>query len=106
MIVTFANPYKFEGKEYKDIELNIDEMSGGDLKQMVNDFARMKKITNPVMKSVTVIAWDDNFDVFVAAKCSEQPIEFFEKLPVSEYMQVISAVQSFFNSSALGAQAI
>lgn len=106
MFVTFAKAVKFEGKDYKDVELKLEDLSGADLKQLISDYARMKKIVNPVMRTVTVICWDDSFDLFVASKRSEQPIEFFEKLPVSEYMQVIGAVQAFFNSSALEAQAI
>ncbi|MGN0903163.1 MAG: hypothetical protein ACI4M9_07745 [Succinivibrio sp.] len=106
MFITFANPVKFEGKEYKDVELKLEDLSGFDLKQLINDYSRMKKIVNPVMRSVSVICWDDNFDLFVASRRSEQPIEFFEKLSASEFIQVIGAVQSFFNSSALEAQAI
>ncbi len=104
MFVTFSKAFKFEGKEYKDIEIKVEDLSGADLKRLIADYSRLKRITNPVMKSVTVIAWDDGFDVFVASQMSDQPVEFFEKLPVAEYMSVVGVIQTFFNSSALEAQ--
>ena len=37
MFVTFAKAVKFEGKEYKDVELKLEDLSGADLKQLNND---------------------------------------------------------------------
>lgn len=97
MNYVFANPVTFEKTEYTQVELKLEDMSGATLKNLKRDYLKQVKLANPVMQSVTVLMWDDDFCIFAACKFSDQPIEFFENLPVNEYAGVIGSVQSFFN---------
>lgn len=100
MIIKFETPVEFEGKKYPDVEIKCEDMSGAQLKDLIKRYSRDNKITNPLLKSATVVTWDDDFAIFVAQDLSDKPFEFFDALKASDYMLVVSMIQGFFNGSA------
>ncbi|MBE0470514.1 MAG: phage tail assembly protein [Methyloprofundus sp.] len=84
----FDKPVKFEEKEYKHIDLNLDSLTGKDMSVIKRQWAGEGNFS-------PVPAADMTFCEYVAAHASKMPQEFFEALPAKEYMKVTQAVSNF-----------
>ena len=84
----FSKPYKFEGKEYKTIEIPLEEMTGA-------DFAACKRSWAKEGNFSALPAMDSEFAARVAAKLAKQPVEFFEAMPAGDYCKITQAVSNF-----------
>lgn len=90
--VVFNKPFNFEGKEYKEIELNLESLTGHDLEKAESQFINM----NPQMATQTPLKeMSKGFQAIVAAMAAKQPIEFIRALPMNEYAKVTSRVMVF-----------
>lgn len=85
---TFAKPYEFEGKEYTEIELDLESLKGSDISAAKREWAVSGNFS-------PVPAADMDFCAAVAARASRQPIEFFHELPAKEFAQVTQLVSNF-----------
>ena len=90
MLIKFKKPYKFEGKEYTEIDLTcMEDLTGADM-IAVN---KIMQRTNPginVMPEVSV-----EYAFHFAARAAKLPVEFFTNLPPKESMKVKSRVMGF-----------
>lgn len=84
----FRKPYLFEGKEYKVVELDLENMTG-------KDFADAKRSWSKEGGFSAMPAMDSEFAARVAAKAAKLPIEFFEQMPAGDYCRVTQAVVNF-----------
>lgn len=84
----FRKPYKFEEKEYKEVEVNVDALTGEDMMIVKKEFSDSGNF-------VMVPATDWDFCVRVAARASKLPIEFFLRMPAPEYCRLATAVSNF-----------
>lgn len=89
-LITFRNPYSFEGKEYKTLNLSgLEGLTAEQLFEASGVFARNDYI-NPRPEA------DPKYCCMLAAAACGLPHEFFDGLPAKEVMKVRNAVQSFF----------
>ena len=89
--ITFKNPYLFEGKEYKDIDLTgIESLTTKDLIDADKQFNASGQMA--IMNEMTI-----GYACIVAAKGSNQPVEFFQNLPAAEGLKVKNKVMNFLN---------
>lgn len=91
-VVTFKNPYQFEGKEYTEIDLNLDSLTGKDF----NDLTRRLKGSGWF---AAIPAADPEFCMHIAALGAKLPIEFFESLPAAVYGSTVQRVGNFLMSA-------
>lgn len=90
--IVFKNPYKFEGAEYKEVNLNgLDSLSTSDLIDADAQYSTMGQFS--FMNELSL-----GYAIIVASKASGKPVEFFEKLPATEGLKVKNVVMSFLNS--------
>lgn len=90
-LVVFNKPYKFEGEEYKEVDLSeIEDLNTRDLADSDKAFTNAG---NMAMVNETTTA----YSLIIAAKVSRKPIEFFEQLPAKEGMKVKGVVMGFLN---------
>lgn len=90
LIVKFGKPYKFEGKEYKEVDLSgLENLSAADM------IAADKYLTKSGSFSITP-EMTMEYSCYIAAQCSNQPIEFFTGLPSREAIKVKNKVTGFF----------
>ena len=90
MKIPFSKPYNFEGKEYKDLEIDFDAITGREVSQAKRDFFRAGNFA-----SSNVLQADVDFCVYLAAKAAKLPIEFMEGLPAKDYLAVSTMTASF-----------
>lgn len=98
MIITFSQPYDFEGKKYDEVELKTDDLGGQGLIALQKKYLRLQRDARTMMmaRSVTLLVVDSDFLIFAAAELAGKPQEFFTALPVGEFLKVLNEVQAFF----------
>jgi hypothetical protein len=92
LTVTFKKPYNFEGKEYKEIDLQgLDKLSTNDLIEADRQFNQSGNVA--IMNEMTI-----GYSCIIASKATGYPIEFFERLPAADGLKVKNTVMGFLNS--------
>lgn len=89
-MVTFGKPYKFEDNEYKGIDLaGLAELTVDDLCAVQ---AQLERAGKPAMVLET------NYETIcaMAARATEQPVEFFKRLPITDGVKVKNVVSRCF----------
>jgi hypothetical protein len=90
LILKFDKPYKFEGKEYKEVDLNgFEDVTADLLCGLERNFS--KKGISSVQPEVSI-----SYAVMLAAEVCELPIEFFNGLPGKEAIKLKNMVVNFF----------
>lgn len=84
----FSKPYEFEEKEYKEIEINLEELKGSDVAAVKTQFSAAGKFA-------AVPTTDLEFCIMLAARVAKQPIEFFTELPAKDYCAIAQGVSNF-----------
>lgn len=91
-LITFKNPYIFEGEEHKEIDLsNIQDLKAKDLIEADKVFSSRGQTST--MNEVNL-----GYACIIASKATQKPIEFFENLPANEAIKMKNKVASFFYS--------
>lgn len=89
LILKFRKPYKFEGREYTEVDLSaMEDMTAADLCDMGRIMTRLG-IVNPVSE-MTV-----DYAIYMAARASGKPVEFFQGLPTKEGIKLKNMVTGF-----------
>ena len=80
-------PVAFEDKTYDMIPLDLDSLSGRDIKEAKKEF----DLANPRKVSM-VLSADTDFAAFLAARASKLPVELFDYIPAPDYVAITQAV--------------
>ena len=90
--ITFARPYTFEGKEYKELDMSaLQDMTAQDIVEVNRYLERTGNIILSPQPEATL-----ELTLAVAARALKLPIEFFYGLPVPEAVKVKNRVAGFF----------
>lgn len=94
MVIKFKKPYRFEGKEYTEIDLSgLDDLTASDM-IAVNKYMQRTTAGIDVMPEVSL-----EYACVLASKAAKLPIEFFINLPPREAMRVKNRVMGFLFGS-------
>lgn len=94
MVIKFKKPYRFEGKEYTELDLSgMEDMTGADM-IAVNKIMQRTSAGIDVMPEVSV-----EYAFYFAARAAKLPVEFFTNLPPRESMRVKNRVMGFLFGS-------
>ena len=94
MVIKFKKPYRFEGKEYTELDLSgMDDLTGADM-IAVNKIMQRSSGGIDVMPEVSV-----EYAFYFAARATKLPVEFFTNLPPRESMKVKNRVMGFLFGS-------
>lgn len=94
MVIKFRQPYRFEGKEYTELDLSgMEDMTGADM-IAVNKIMQRSAAGIDVMPEVSV-----EYAFYFAARAAKLPVEFFHGLPPKESMKVKNRVMGFLFGS-------
>lgn len=85
---TFEKPFNFEGKEYKELEIPLENLTGQDISAAKREWSASGNFS-PVPVA------DSDFCASVAARACKLPVEFFYSLPAKEYTKLTQAVSNF-----------
>ena len=89
LVLKFRKPYKFEGVEYTEVDLSgMEDMTAADLCAVGKIMTKLG-IVNPVAE-MTV-----DYAIYMAARASGNPVEFFKGLPPKEGIKLKNMVTGF-----------
>jgi hypothetical protein len=95
LLIKFKKPYKFEGKEYTELDLSgLDNLSASDMIAVDNYMKRTAATAVNVMPEVSI-----EYACVFASKATQLPVEFFTSLPPKEAMKVKNRVMGFLFGS-------
>lgn len=86
--IVFTKPHVFEDKEYKELALNWESLTGRDLIAASNESRALGDVNLVPELSKTYLA-------VVAAKAAHVPMEVIQSLPAKDFTAVTMAVQNF-----------
>lgn len=86
--ISFRKPFKFEEKEYTDLQLDLDSLSGKDVIEAETE-ARSMGVRAIMLESSKV------YQAILAAKAAGVTIDLIQALPAKEFSSVTGEVQSF-----------
>lgn len=89
--VKFEKPYKFEGKEYTEIDLSGIE------KMTVSDLIDIQKELMSEAASSFVMETTASFAQVMATKASGKPVELFKLMPRGKIKQVQTTILKYLN---------
>lgn len=91
LILKFNKPYDFEGKKHEEVDLRgLDNLT-------TKDLITADKIFISSGQMAAVNETSIGYVCIIASKSSDQPIEFFEKLPIKEGLKLKGIVTSFLS---------
>lgn len=91
----FKRPFTFEGKEYKHLDLKMDQVTGGGLERAEIQFSK----DLPELSAQTPLKeLSKPFLVYFIAEATRLPIEFFKEMPAVEYSAITRRAQTFLLS--------
>ncbi|WNF36406.1 phage tail assembly protein [Bacillaceae bacterium IKA-2] len=89
--IEFKKPYKFEGKEYTEVDLSgIENLATKDLIDADKQF-------NAAGHMAVMNETQTAYSCIVASKSTKLPVEFFENLPMKYGVQIKGIVMNFLN---------
>lgn len=92
MKFVFAEPYDFEGKTYKELEVDLKKIDGSVI------FAAEREMRDS--GSLTPLTtFNFRFSCLVLGQICGQPDEFFMKMPGPVLIAIAGYVQNFLNNS-------
>jgi len=88
MKITLKKPVKYDGEEIKEVELNLEEMTGKDLADTENDYVALGG--NPAFGSLSL-----KFNQCLAARAMKQPVDIFESIGLVDSNRIQMEIQHF-----------
>ena len=84
LILKFKKPYKFEGREYTEVDLSAME-----------DICAVAKLSGRDTGITPIPEMTIPYAIHMAARASKLPVEFFRGLPAQESMKLKNIVSGF-----------
>lgn len=93
IVVALGKPYVFEGKEYPEIDLtDMDKLTIQDAIDAQRQLFGEQEVAAAMLCETTTA-----FARIIAAKATEQPIEFFKLMPRGAMKRIVAAVRGYLN---------
>lgn len=100
MKFTFAKPYKFEGQEYTELDVNYEDLSAQDIITVQKKYKNLLKGKEQYLSgNLMALTGDTDFIIFVLANITSMPLEFFKGLPYREFGKMYSELAGFLSAS-------
>ncbi|TEB13362.1 phage tail assembly protein [Pelotomaculum propionicicum] len=91
--ITLSRPFTFEDKEYTEINLDLDSLTGRDL---IDSEREAVVVVGP--SSSPVVELSKPYSAALAAKAAKVPIEMILELPARDFTMITMTVQDFLLS--------
>lgn len=90
--IKLSKSIQFEGKEYKELVLDLDSLTGNDIELAESQFIAQ----NPQIAAQTPMKeLSKGFQAIVAAKAAKVPVELIKSLSGPDYTKTTTKVQTF-----------
>ena len=94
LVVKLKAPYRFEGKDYDEIDLNgLEKLTIQDAVDIQLELMGGQEVAAMLVADATTV-----FAMALAAKPTGKPIEFFKCTPIGAAKKIVNTVKSWLNS--------
>ena len=88
----FSKPYEFEGVKHTELDIHLEGITGRDISAVKKQFTDAGNYSAvPIM--------DYDFCVYLLARVTKKPMEFFYDLPAQDYCSLCQRVSTFLMKS-------
>jgi len=94
-IIKLSKPVQFEGKEYKELVLDVDSLTGNDIELAENQFIAQNA---QIAAQTPLKDLSKGFQAILAARAAKVPVEMIKALPAKDYSKVTIVIQNFLLS--------
>lgn len=84
----FSRPFVFEGRDVKSIYMDLDSLTGRDVKRVIQSLP-------PEDQAAPVIELNKTFQAALAAYAADVPIELIEAASIKDYSAITLKVMNF-----------
>lgn len=84
----FKKPYEFEGVTYTELEYDLDLLTGADISAAKRQWVGAGNFS-PLPTT------DADFCVYILARVTRRPVEFFTEMPARDYCGITQQVSNF-----------
>lgn len=84
----FKKPYEFEEVTYTELEYDLDALTGADISAAKRQYAAAGNFS-PIPTT------DSDFCVYILARVTKKPLEFFTEMPARDYCALTQQVSNF-----------
>ena len=89
LVLRFQKPYSFEGETYTEVDLSgLEDLSAADL-------CKVGKMVKKIDGVDPIAEMSLPYAIFMAARVTGKPIEFFQQLPAREAIKLKNLVAGF-----------
>ncbi len=89
LVLRFKKPYSFEGEIYTEVDLSgLEDVSAADL-------CKVGKMVKKIDGVDPIAEMSLPYAIFMAARVTGKPIEFFQRLPAQEAIKLKNLVAGF-----------
>ncbi|OUN75796.1 hypothetical protein B5G12_01620 [Faecalibacterium sp. An58] len=89
LILRFKKPYSFEGETYTEVDLSgLEDLSAADL-------CKVGKMVKKIDGVDPIAEMSLPYAIFMAARVTGKPLEFFQQLPAREAIKLKNLVAGF-----------
>lgn len=89
LVLRFKKPYSFEGETYTEVDLSgLEDLSAADL-------CKVGKMVKKIDGVDPIAEMSLPYAIFMAARVTGKPIEFFQQLPAREAIKLKNLVAGF-----------
>lgn len=91
LILRFSKPYKFDGREYTEVDLSgLEDVTAGALENVGKIVSKKNPGMNPALLEMSM-----PFCNYLAQRVAGLPLEFFAGLPAKEAIKLKAMVTNF-----------
>ena len=91
LILRFNKPYKFDGREYTEVDLSgLEDVTAGVLENVGKIVSKKAPGMNPALQEMSL-----TFCTYLAQRVAKLPLEFFTGLPAKEAIKLKALVTNF-----------
>lgn len=91
LVLRFGKPYKFDGREYTEVDLSgLEDVTAGVLENVGKIAAKKNPGMNPALQEMSL-----TFCTYLAQRVAKLPLEFFTGLPAKEAIKLKTMVTGF-----------
>ena len=89
LVLRFKKPYTFEGETYTEVDLSgLEDLSAADL-------CKVGKMVKKIDGVDPIAEMSLSYAIFMAARVTGKPLEFFQQLPAREAVKLKNLVVGF-----------
>lgn len=97
-----SRPYKYEGMEFTELEVNLENLTTADYEKAEREFKALNHKASNQQANGTMIEMETGFVKIVLCKAIGKTHDFLDNLPIADFAKLKVVTQGFLLTGNLG----